>query len=288
MDIDVTLTPSLIAAALVELALLLAGCWLLWRHALRPAARARHPVGLAAWRLPAFPFMGIAATVMVGGLLGQLALTGLAARIAPALYAGHDFNLLVAGAGFQLGMLVAAVGGALFARRLVVPELVEPAPPPAPRRSVGSNVLAGAVTFLCALPVVTAVSLAWNAVLRVFGIEPEPQDLVDLLLHPESSVTVGVMFVLATVVAPVTEELIFRAGLFRFLRTRLPRFWALALPAVLFGILHGSVAAFMPLVALGAIFALAYERTGSILVPITAHSIFNLNTILLVVAGVSA
>ena len=58
--------------------------------------------------------------------------------------------------------------------------------------------------------------------------------------------------------------------------------------AIVFGALHGNYVAFLPLVAFGVILSLAYERTGSILVPMVAHSLFNLNTILLVIAGVSA
>jgi membrane protease YdiL (CAAX protease family) len=34
------------------------------------------------------------------------------------------------------------------------------------------------------------------------------------------------------------------------------------------------------------IFSLAYERTGRIAVPIIAHGLFNLNTIILILAGV--
>jgi uncharacterized protein len=40
-------------------------------------------------------------------------------------------------------------------------------------------------------------------------------------------------------------------------------------------------------VVLGVAFALAYERTGRILVPIIGHALFNLNTILLLLAGVT-
>ena len=38
---------------------------------------------------------------------------------------------------------------------------------------------------------------------------------------------------------------------------------------------------------LAIVFALAYERTGKILVPMIAHGLFNLNTVLLVFAGVN-
>ena len=106
------------------------------------------------------------------------------------------------------------------------------------------------------------------------------------------------------------EEIVFRAGLFRYLRTLLPRLsaqiqeqapgetpWfgrrvarvsALVLPAALFGAAHGSLTFFPPLLALGIVFSLAYERTGRIGTTIVAHCLFNLNTILLVFSGLDS
>ena len=96
------------------------------------------------------------------------------------------------------------------------------------------------------------------------------------------------MTLLAITVAPVTEEMIFRGGIFRYMRTRTPRWVALLVPALLFGALHANLASFVPLVVLGIILALAYERTGSITVPIFAHGLFNLHTIALIMSGVTA
>jgi membrane protease YdiL (CAAX protease family) len=81
-------------------------------------------------------------------------------------------------------------------------------------------------------------------------------------------------------VAPLNEELLFRAGLYRFCRQRISRGWALAICGVLFGAVHANLAGFLPLALLGAGLALAYEATGDIRVTIVAHGLFNLiNTI---------
>ena len=60
------------------------------------------------------------------------------------------------------------------------------------------------------------------------------------------------------------------------------------MPALLFGALHANLSSFVPLVALGLIFSLAYERTGRIGTTIVAHGLFNLNTIVLILCGVTA
>jgi hypothetical protein len=92
----------------------------------------------------------------------------------------------------------------------------------------------------------------------------------------------------AILVAPISEELLFRAGIFRYVRTRLPRWLALLLPALLFALLHLDVGSFVPLVTLAVIFSLAYERTGNIGTTMVAHALFNLNAAVLVLAGVDS
>ena len=87
------------------------------------------------------------------------------------------------------------------------------------------------------------------------------------------------------VTAPISEELLFRAGIFRFLRTRLPRWAAILVPAVLFAAAHVNLATCVQLTVLGVIFALSYERTGSLGTAIIAHAAFNLNNVLLILAG---
>jgi membrane protease YdiL (CAAX protease family) len=102
-----------------------------------------------------------------------------------------------------------------------------------------------------------------------------------------------VMITLAVVIAPLNEELVFRAGLFRFLRTRIPRWLALLLPALTFAVLHVNwhtlqgLASLAPLVMLAIVFSLAYERTGRIGTSIVAHACFNLNTILVIFSGLN-
>jgi membrane protease YdiL (CAAX protease family) len=84
---------------------------------------------------------------------------------------------------------------------------------------------------------------------------------------------IGLQILLIVVLAPLSEEICFRGMLFGGLRTRLPM-WAAALGAgAIFGALHYStgLSAVPSLVVLGAIFAVVYEKTGSIWPPIIMH-----------------
>jgi uncharacterized protein len=81
------------------------------------------------------------------------------------------------------------------------------------------------------------------------------------------------------VVAPVAEEIFFRAFFYRALRTRLPVWPAALIDGVVFGSLHFQgvdTAIILPVIAIfGVGQCLVYERTGSLFAVIAIHSAFN-------------
>ena len=95
------------------------------------------------------------------------------------------------------------------------------------------------------------------------------------------------MLLVACVFAPIYEELLFRAGLYRFIRLKLGRMPALLVSGLCFGAMHANWAGLLPLAVLGMLLALVYEATGSIRVAIIAHGLFNLNTIILLLSGLT-
>lgn len=259
----------------LELALIFSGAWLLWRLVLSPAARAEaSSPRLAAWEISVSDFLLFLWCVVMGGVLFQLG----AVQLVKSAHLDQTELLIFAGGGFQLGMLSGIAVFRLILRRRIIatPPLVTLHP-----------ALSGFATFLISLPVLTVVSLLWQGALQLCGIEAEKQDLVEIFANAKSPALLVFMIVLAAVIAPITEELLFRWGLFRYARSRLPRWIALLVPACLFGALHANLASFAPLVALGLIFSLAYERTGRIGTTIVAHGLFNLNTIVLILCGVT-
>ena len=260
-----------------ELVLLFAGCLLLWRHGLSRAGRTRTQASAAAmpaWDITLPGFMLFLWLIICGGLLGQSGVALLCKTSAMDETRGLLFN----GGAFHGGMLLGVLlFNLLFARNSTRAGST---------LSLGRKMKSGVSTLLIALPVLTVVGLAWQFLLSSCGVTLEEQDLIAIFANTESPLLLTLMILLAVVVAPVTEELIFRAGIFRYVRTRIPRWAALLVPALLFAALHANLASFVPLAALGMIFALAYERTGSIAVPIIAHGLFNFNTIILILSGV--
>lgn len=271
-------TPFNIAVGLAELCLLLAGIVLLWRLVLRPSARASVSGSeLTPWNVSLIDFLLFVFLVFAAGMAGNLA-AGLAFG---RFDLSTDARTVLSSTGFQLGLLAGVallpIGreqsllGTVFSRE---------------------NLLTGTAAFLIALPIITVVNFAWLWLLGLFDVPADQQDLLRLFTATDSLVLVGVMVVLATLVAPLAEELLFRAALFRYLRTRIPRWLALLLPGTVFAALHvnwislDGLASFAPLITLAVVFSLAYERTGRIGTAVVAHGLFNLHTILILLSGV--
>lgn len=148
-----------------------------------------------------------------------------------------------------------------------------------------SLLLPALVTCVITISVVHPVQFLWEQILIKLQLPVNKQDMVEIFRRTDSPLRLTGLTVMAVVLAPIGEEYIFRAGLFHFLRGRAPRLLALVLPALLFACLHRALVTIAPLVALGIVFSLAYERTGRIAVPILAHALFNLHTILFLLLG---
>ncbi|HEX2852362.1 MAG TPA: CPBP family intramembrane glutamic endopeptidase [Opitutaceae bacterium] len=262
---------SLIIAC--ELSLMLVGAVLAWRLVILPAIRKKPaPAQLPRWEISRTDFFLFVWFVIAGGFAGSLC-AGLVLKFHPL---GGDATTMVGTAGGQLGGLIGiALFEFFFDRRRPLETTRRP-----------SVLVSGLVTFVIGLSAATLTNLLWQQLIQVFDLPGEKQDLVRMFLEAETPLLLGIMIVLACVGAPATEELLFRRGIFRYVRTRLPRWAALLLPACLFGAVHLNFAGYAPLVVLGLVFALAYERTGRIGTSMVAHALFNLNTILLILAGI--
>lgn len=274
--------PTTLRANLVgslELALAAAGLFVLWRFVLSPDARRnRTEPKLPEWPVPAAEFL----LFLVLVLLGSFAFAAAASFAGKKMQLRGDAVTVFNGAAAQFGLLLGAAAFRIrvdrWSPRAVLPD----------RRVITS----GIATFLISLPILIGTAKVWEFILDRCGLPTDRQDLVGMFAHADSAGLLSIMITLAIVIAPLTEELVFRAGLFRYARTRLPRALALLLPALFFASLHVNwstlqgLSSLAPLVALAVIFSLAYERTGHIATSMVAHALFNLNTVLLILSGV--
>jgi len=141
--------------------------------------------------------------------------------------------------------------------------------------------------LLAALPVMWFTMFLWTTLLtylKDWGIEVpmDAQVIVGYFDSVESPWALLALLLLAVAVAPVTEELVFRAGVYRFLKARMRPTWAVLASSLLFGTIHQNLAAFPVLALLGCVLCFSYEASGSVRTPIILHALFNANTILLI------
>ena len=107
------------------------------------------------------------------------------------------------------------------------------------------------------------------------GSDVAPQDVVQFLLDAKSPRDRVSVLVMAVVVAPLAEEFIFRGYLYAVAKKYAGPFVALVVTSLLFAAVHGHAFSIPALCTLAFCLGLAYERTGSLLVPMIMHAIFN-------------
>ena len=126
--------------------------------------------------------------------------------------------------------------------------------------------------MLAAYPLI---SLADAIAQRLLGSGSSKQSIVELFNASQTINQRIMIIVFAVAIAPVAEEFLFRFFLYGVLRRYFGRFLGLTANALLFAAVHTHLPSFVPLFVLGSCFTIAYEWSGSILVSMTMHALFN-------------
>ena len=140
------------------------------------------------------------------------------------------------------------------------------------KTSLKRAVSTGIVLLLAAAPLIALASVLTEGFL---GGESSKQEIIDLFNNSRTLQERVTIIVLAVVVAPIAEEFIFRFFIYGVLRRYFGIAIGLTLNALLFAAAHTHLPSAAPLFVLGACFTLAYEWSGSILVSMAMHSLFN-------------
>ncbi len=124
------------------------------------------------------------------------------------------------------------------------------------------------------VPVNIAVSVGWRCVLVALD---RPTEMQEVLLAPleRGGAVIPIFMVLAVAVVPLLEEIIFRGGLYRALRTELGAGAGAVLSSIIFAALHANEAALLPLVVLSLFLVAVYEWSGSLWGCVLLHACFN-------------
>ncbi len=142
-------------------------------------------------------------------------------------------------------------------------------------RSAARDVGAGIVAFLGMMPVLLLSTILYQTLLKAFHISVDFQDILINLTGEYHWAVKGYLFFLAVILAPLAEEVLFRGILLRFAVQRVGVLTGCLLVSLLFAAIHLHVPSLVPIFILAFSLSLAYLSTGSLLVPVTMHVLFN-------------
>jgi membrane protease YdiL (CAAX protease family) len=132
------------------------------------------------------------------------------------------------------------------------------------------------LVFGAVMLVESPLSSASDGLFDFFRLPHPEQDSVESFLQLNDPKLIAWFIFQAVIFSPIVEELFFRGFLLSFLKNYTSPVLAIVLSGGVFACAHLNLGAFIPLWFLGIVLGVAYEHTGSLLVPMTIHGCFNL------------
>jgi len=130
----------------------------------------------------------------------------------------------------------------------------------------------GAILLFFAYPLVLSCDVITQ---RLFGGGSSRQSIVEFFSGSRTIEQRIVIIIFAVAIAPMVEEFLFRFFIYGVLKRYFGWVLGVIFSALLFAAAHAHFPSFVPLFVLGSCFAIAYEWSGSILVAMAMHSLFN-------------
>ena len=86
---------------------------------------------------------------------------------------------------------------------------------------------------------------------------------------------IGTIIITACIIAPITEELIFRGMMYPLLKKGMGVFLGCVISSFMFSLIHYNILSFSVLFVFSCCLTYIYEKSNNILVPIVSHAVFN-------------
>lgn len=133
----------------------------------------------------------------------------------------------------------------------------------------------GTAALLVMLPLIMVVSWWSTLLLQKHWPDLGPQDAVQMFMQPGNWLEKTVLAGTAVVVAPIVEETVFRGFVYGVIKRYTETSFAAVMASGMFALVHFHLGSTLPLFALALGLTAMYERTGSLLVPMVMHAVFN-------------
>jgi membrane protease YdiL (CAAX protease family) len=192
-----------------------------------------------------------------------------------AIFAASVLALILLQAAYYMILVVMGLGAFLLYQQRTAEEQFGLAKLSAKQLVKWSLLICGAVIFI-EVPLTRMIDITMTAIHL-----PHPeQESVEVFRQINEPSLVFAFMLQAVLISPLMEELFFRGFLLTFLKNYTSTWLALVLSAGVFAFVHVNLGAIPQLWLLGIVLGIAYEHTGSLLLPIGIHACFNLVTAL--------
>ncbi|HHT97062.1 MAG TPA: CPBP family intramembrane metalloprotease [Clostridiales bacterium] len=136
-------------------------------------------------------------------------------------------------------------------------------------------------TILVVIGLGISMQIGISAILDLLApVLPEAFNKYEKLIEGLGMGNSAISFIYIGLIAPFSEEYIFRGVIFNKAKKVIPFLYANILQAILFGIMHGNTVQGSYAFVLGLFLGILYERRQSIFAPIALHMVLNLSGIL--------
>lgn len=146
------------------------------------------------------------------------------------------------------------------------------------RRWIGLSFLFGIATFFVML-LVTAF------LVRVFPQWAKPQAITELIMQAETNWEWFAIILIVCVLAPFSEELLFRGYIYHSLRQYKTMGFSIIMTSLLFGCMHYDLFRLLPLTLVGVCLNLVSIRSGTLWGSILMHGMWNFMMTVLMMTG---
>lgn len=127
-------------------------------------------------------------------------------------------------------------------------------------------------------------SLFNTFLLKIFALPPETNPAFGVLMTVKNPLLYMLIFLQVLILAPLSEELLFRGFLFKWLRSKMSFTAAAIVLSLIFAFMHQASADLLPLFVLSLLLCFVYERTGNLWNSILIHGIHNSLGSLIIIA----
>jgi hypothetical protein len=110
---------------------------------------------------------------------------------------------------------------------------------------------------------------------KAVNFTPPAQPIHELVFAEHRPWVFALTVLLACIVGPLAEELLFRGVMYPAIRHHAPRLVAMLISGGIFAGIHTNILGFLPIMALGCLLAYVYERTGTLAAPLAVHVVHN-------------